>query len=333
MCRTEIGRTGNVSTPDDRVVEQARLRNSDCCYPSTNVVVAQTSPQRVDFSRSLKIKSLGLDDLVITHMRRSSGGHGLTEPQARMDAFTACVHLDEFTDYDIWCDKCHHSSKPVAAGTIHINDMRHAWQADIRCPFQVVNFQMPRWALDEVADDYNMTRIDELRCPISSGNVDSVLRNLASALLPALARPEPATRLFVEYSSRAVIGHLARTYGTSEYRPGCGQGGLAPWQERRVKDLLLADLSANPGLAELASACRLSASQFSQAFKHTVGCPPHQWLLSQRVDKAKQLILNTHQPLSDIALAMGFADQSHFCRIFSRRVKMSPAAWRRAHSR
>ena len=108
------------------------------------------------------------------------------------------------------------------------------------------------------------------------------------------------------------------------------RGGLAPWQERRAKERLTADLSGNLSLSELARACRLSPSYFSQAFRQTVGSPPHQWLLTQRLERAKQLLLNTDQSLCEIALATGFADQSHFTRVFSVRIKASPAAWRRA---
>jgi transcriptional regulator GlxA family with amidase domain len=108
---------------------------------------------------------------------------------------------------------------------------------------------------------------------------------------------------------------------------------LAPWQERRAKELLMADLSGDLSLPDLAHACCLSTSHFSHAFRQTIGCPPHQWLLAQRVERAKQLILNTRQPLSEIALATGFADQSHFTRVFTQRVKASPAAWRRAQQR
>jgi AraC-like DNA-binding protein len=148
-----------------------------------------------------------------------------------------------------------------------------------------------------------------------------------------LACPDQTNRLFVDHVSRTVTTHLARTYGSLRLRTTPGRGGLAPWQVRRAKDLLCANLSENLALAELAGACRLSASRFSQAFRQTVGCPPHQWLMTQRIERAKELILNTDQSLSDIALAMGFADQSHFTRVFSQRVKASPAAWRRAQER
>ena len=116
-----------------------------------------------------------------------------------------------------------------------------------------------------------------------------------------------------------------------QFRPKYVRGGLAPWQEKRAKEMLRANLSGDLGLPELASACRLSSGQFSRAFKRTVGCPPHQWLLHQRVERAKELILNTDEPLRAIALDTGFADQSHFTRVFSQRVKATPAAWRRDH--
>jgi AraC-like DNA-binding protein len=298
-----------------------------------SVVVAQTSPQRIDFCRSLTVRSAGRDDFVMMHMRRSSAGHGMTEPQARVEAYTACVHLNDFTAYDVWRDERHDSSRAFGAGTIHINDMRHVWHADIQCPFQVVNFHIPQWALDEIADDHDAPPVEELHCPMSLARVDNVARNLALALLPALARPDQSNKLFVDHAFRAMTTHLARTYGSLRLRSVCDRGGLSPWQERRAKELLCANLSANPGLAELAGACRLSASRFSQAFKQTVGCPPHQWLIAQRIERAKQLLLNTDQSLSEIALAMGFADQSHFTRVFSQRIKVSPAAWRRAQER
>jgi AraC family transcriptional regulator len=297
-----------------------------------SVVIAQTSSGRVDVHKSLTVKS-AQDDLIITHMMRTRPGHGMTEPQAKRAAYAACVHLDEFSGYDVWCDEKHDSSLALASGALHINDMRHSWLADIRSAFQVVNFYIPQSALDDITDDQGAPRIEELHCPMSSAKVDAVVKNLALALLPALIRPDQTNRLFVDHAWRAVTAHLARTYGTLRTSPLPGRGGLAPWQERRAKEMLTADLSGSLSLPELASACRLSCSHFSQAFRQTVGCPPHQWLLAQRVERSKQLILNTKQSLSDIALATGFADQSHFTRVFSQRVKASPAAWRRAQGR
>jgi AraC family transcriptional regulator len=321
------------ATLDIFASKQCTIKESAFGEPDINVVIAQTSAHRVDVSKTLSVGSGVQQGVAITHMLRKASGHGMTESQARVDAYAACVHLDGFDGYDVWCDEQHESSRALGPGAIHINDMRHVWRSDIQGPFHVVNFYIPQSSLDEIADDEETPRVEELRCPIALAQIDAVLKNLALALLPALAKPEQTNRLFTDHAVRAVTAHLIRSYSSHRGQPQCGRGGLASWQERRAKELLRADLSGDISLPELATACRLSSSHFSQAFKQTVGCPPHQWLLLQRVERAKQLLLNTKEELCEIALATGFADQSHFTRVFSQRVKVSPAAWRRAQAR
>ena len=107
------------------------------------------------------------------------------------------------------------------------------------------------------------------------------------------------------------------------------RGGLAPWQERRAKEMLSAHLGKNVLLAELAAACRLSVSHFARAFRQTTGVTPHQWLIQCRVERAMELMRDCDRELSDIALVCGFADQSHFTRIFARAVGLPPGTWRR----
>jgi AraC family transcriptional regulator len=296
----------------------------------SSVVFAQTSASRVDVIERLSISTIGGGDFAITRIARKKAGHGMTDGAARSDSYVACVHLERLDAYDLWCDDEHASPSTLEVGALHINDMRLAWRADIRGPFDVVNFCVPQSALDEITSEENSPPIT-LHCPINFACADVVMQNVAQALLPALAQPDQTSRVFTDYAGRAVLAHLARTY--TQFRPKCSKGGLAPWQERRAKEMLRANLAGDLGLRQLASACRLSTGHFSRAFKHTVGCAPHQWLIHQRVERAKQLILNTDEPLCGIALDAGFADQSHFTRVFSQRMKASPAAWRRAQGR
>jgi AraC family transcriptional regulator len=81
-------------------------------------------------------------------------------------------------------------------------------------------------------------------------------------------------------------------------------------------------------LQQIAAEFDLSVSYFSRAFRVSTGLPPHQWLLRQRVDTAKQLMTIRDLSLSEIAIAAGFANQSHFTRVFSSMVGVSPGAWR-----
>jgi AraC-like DNA-binding protein len=105
-------------------------------------------------------------------------------------------------------------------------------------------------------------------------------------------------------------------------------GRLAPWQERRAKEIISANLDGVP-LADVARECRLSTSHFQRAFRRTVGMAPHKWLLSRRIELAKEKLRDDRLPLSDVALECGFGDQSHLTRVFTRLVGTSPGAWRR----
>ncbi|MCP3724277.1 AraC family transcriptional regulator [Paraburkholderia sp. CNPSo 3272] len=89
---------------------------------------------------------------------------------------------------------------------------------------------------------------------------------------------------------------------------------LAPWQERRAKELLLAHLEGQISLADVARACGLSRGYFLKAFHQTTGLPPYRWLVSQRIERAKEYLRDAQTPFSAISQACGFADQSHFTR-------------------
>src|SRR5271169_6871111 len=70
--------------------------------------------------------------------------------------------------------------------------------------------------------------------------------------------------------------------------------------------------------------------QFSRAFRKAVGIPPHRWVIQERITLAKTLLRNAPTPLSEVALACGFSDQSHFTRYFSALVGINPRVWRRS---
>jgi len=108
-------------------------------------------------------------------------------------------------------------------------------------------------------------------------------------------------------------------------------GGLALWQVRRVKELMSESLSEEIPLSRLATECGLSVRHFARAFRHSTGVSPHRWLLKHRVDHARELLSDRALSLTDIALSCGFADQSHFTRVFTAMVGVSPGVWRRVN--
>jgi transcriptional regulator GlxA family with amidase domain len=109
------------------------------------------------------------------------------------------------------------------------------------------------------------------------------------------------------------------------------RGGLAPGALRRVREHIESSLSERIELGELARITGLSECHFSRAFRQSVGVPPHRYVMTRRVEVAANLIEQTNRSLTDIALAVGFADHSHFTRTFARMKRETPGAYRRRH--
>lgn len=110
-------------------------------------------------------------------------------------------------------------------------------------------------------------------------------------------------------------------------------GGLAPWQARTVTRHIRENVDGSIPLSILAELANLSCSQFRRAFKTSFGDTPHAYIMRQRILRAQDLMLSTSEPLSELALSCGFADQSHFTRLFVRMVGETPNNWRRARLR
>jgi AraC family transcriptional regulator len=105
--------------------------------------------------------------------------------------------------------------------------------------------------------------------------------------------------------------------------------GLAPWQARRVVDHVLANLEMPIRVEDLASVTRLSTSHFFRAFKLSFNVPPQTYIMALRLARARALMLESDEQISQIAAACGFADQAHFSKAFRRKVGCAPGLWRR----
>jgi transcriptional regulator GlxA family with amidase domain len=106
-------------------------------------------------------------------------------------------------------------------------------------------------------------------------------------------------------------------------------GGLAPWQIRRIKRHIDDNLDRSISTRELARICGLSLSHFSRGFQASFGICPHAYILQERVSRAQHMMLTTQEPLSMVAVACGFSDQSHLTRMFGRAVGETPHGWRK----
>ena len=107
------------------------------------------------------------------------------------------------------------------------------------------------------------------------------------------------------------------------------QGGLAPWQARRLRIYIEERLDSTIRAADLAGLVRLSTSYFFRAFRNTFGETPLTYIIKRRMLRAQELMLKSRVSLSQVALECGMCDQAHFSRTFRRIVGTNPTVWRR----
>lgn len=106
------------------------------------------------------------------------------------------------------------------------------------------------------------------------------------------------------------------------------RGGLPRWRLQRALDYIEQNLSGAIRLSDLADAARLSSHHFSELFRQSVGVSPYRYVLLRRVECAKRLLSESMLGVLDVALAVGFSDQSHFSKVFRRATGMAPGAYR-----
>jgi AraC family transcriptional regulator len=159
------------------------------------------------------------------------------------------------------------------------------------------------------------------------GFFDPQVYGLARLFEAECQRDATADPRFGDTLTASLMGLLA---GLDDAEPEANVvGGLAPGQLRRVTDHLQENISDPVTPVELADLLGMSRSHFCRAFKASTGLPPHTWLMSLRVRRARELIMSTDRSLVDIALVTGFSDQPHFTRVFSRLAGVTPGTWRR----
>jgi AraC-like DNA-binding protein len=282
----------------------------------------------LDTAPTLVSTLLKTAQLAVTRLASAGTGTALTLPIPVEKACLVSVALRDIADAEFWRAGTldYRGALPEGAvSAVHLED-----EPSFRLPaaFDLLALYIPELAFDELAADFGIPRVNELA--IATGTVDPVIQQLGLALLPALEARDRDSRLFFDHIALALCAHLATHYGRLAPRTPWTVSPLSPWQERLAKELLAADLTAEPSVAEIARACRLPPRRFLRAFRETTGMPPHRWLRTFRIERAKELLLQSSLSLAQIAYDCGFADQSHLTRTFAAAIGVTPGAWRRA---
>lgn len=158
---------------------------------------------------------------------------------------------------------------------------------------------------------------------------DRQLEAIGMMLLAELEQENLGGRLYVESLANVLAVHLIRQYATTKPQQiPIYEGGLPQHQLVQVLDYINEHLSFDIKLADLAAILGMSQFHFSHLFKQSIGTPPYQYLLQQRVERAKQLLKQSDARVVDIALECGFNSHSHLSKQFRQFVGMTPTAYR-----
>jgi AraC family transcriptional regulator len=158
---------------------------------------------------------------------------------------------------------------------------------------------------------------------------DPVIQQLALALKTEIQTGCMSSRLYGESLGTALAARLVQNYAVSKPSLEFKADGLPQPQLERVIDYIKANLAQDLSILDLASLTSMSESHFSRSFKQSVGIAPYQYLMQQRVERAKQLLKQQAISISDIALDCGFANQTHLTKVFRQMTGVTPKAYQK----
>jgi AraC family transcriptional regulator len=157
---------------------------------------------------------------------------------------------------------------------------------------------------------------------------DPRLSAMAAAVHAEMVSGFPGGRLFLDSVEQAmavtlVNGHAVRHRPVQIYRGGLGSARL-----RRIKELVHAKMEFDLSLDEMAQAVGLSTAHFARMFRKSTGATPHQFVLRQRLERAKAMLRDPDARVLDVAVACGFKTQQHFAQVFRDALGVSPSEYR-----
>jgi len=266
--------------------------------------------------------------IAVTEIRFDRRLDAPTYPVASEDAYLIGLQLCDVSSHEMWLSGEHVSCGRWGLGTTIFYDLTQRPVLYFDEPFHQLTFYVSRRALAEVCDDFDPLE-SELRIASGQPVDDETIRHMGQTLRAFIDQGK-RTRV-VDHLLFALCGHVAERYGSHKAKKILRmEKGLAPWQQRRARELLRESMTEGVRLQAVADACRMSTSAFVRGFKRSMGVTPHQWLLLQRVERATELMESRALSLVDVAMSCGFADQSHFTRVFTRKMGLTPGVYQRA---
>jgi AraC family transcriptional regulator len=207
----------------------------------------------------------------------------------------------------------------MPAGTLYIGAPSQQLNAQFYAPSDFLHFHV-------FASSY-FPALRPVAGPTSAESLNDLvlLRDrFAEQLAKALTEGgHSADREFARCIGQTLVMHLAR-----RELPQAKVNALPKWRLRRVEEYVGTHFDLCISLSELAKVAGLSRMHFAAQFRVATGYRPREYLLYQRIERAKSLLTSSEMALAEVALTVGFCTQAHFSTVFKRMTDDTPARWR-----
>lgn len=152
---------------------------------------------------------------------------------------------------------------------------------------------------------------------------DSFITQIALAVKQELTHSD-ANRMYIDTMANSLAVYLLRKFSTKLCKKPPLKGALSHQSLIAVLDYIDLHLELTLTVENLAAVASLSQYHFSRAFKLSMGLSPHQYIIQQRVERAKKLLSLKKMEIHEVAIACGFNSQSHLNRHFKRMTGLTP---------
>ena len=169
---------------------------------------------------------------------------------------------------------------------------------------------------------------DRLEIVPQFASTDLRLLQIGKWLLAELQEKQMGSSLYIESLTTMLKVHLLRNYSAVQPTITDYRGGLAKHKQRKAIFFINENLDRDLKLAQIAGLVGMSPYHFARMFKQSTGLTPHQYLVRQRLVKAKELLRYSDMAIADIAYTVGYKNPSHFAKVFRKHIKVSPTDYR-----
>jgi AraC family transcriptional regulator len=172
---------------------------------------------------------------------------------------------------------------------------------------------------------------DKVEIITSLDSRSPIIESMARLAFDELQRGDDATatNLYADSIANLLAVQLLRQYSSNRLPPEKRYvSGLTNRKLALVLDLIESDLSEDLSLNILAKTAGLSEYHFLRMFKQSTGYTPHQYVIYQRIERAKELLKKTEMSITEIAYLLGFSSSAHFTHHFHRKTGMTPSELR-----